>query len=216
MRWPFFNWKRLLYTYDYTRARARHLLKDYYFNNILMAPCGNGLDLQIITGIATEYYGIDLIPQCPDFVKVKQGDILQSGYDDGFFDCVTSFFFFHHLHKVGFLPFLTEFHRILKTGGILCIIDDSDRYPIGWLMDLGRKIFGNISGLVPDEHPIDVKKLKNDLQTAGFSIISFQALCFSHNRIPIPIQIMINYAMRPFEKSLAEFAWASLYICKKI
>ena len=114
---------------------------------------------------------------------------------------LQAFLFFHHLHKIGFAPFLKEFFRILNKDGILVLFEPSSFFPFSWLTRLGRKIFGNISGLVPDESPLAPTKLSSFIVNAGFTIERFQSVSFSHNIIPLPLQSnVMNVVTMPLQK----------------
>ncbi|MFH2033116.1 MAG: methyltransferase domain-containing protein [Candidatus Margulisiibacteriota bacterium] len=224
MKWPFFYLPRHKYAYRFARENARRIILEHIKTPLqkgLVAPSGINGDQDILCGTAEEYLGIDISPEAVKrssrFIKCQEADILKNGFEDSSFDIVASFLFFHHLHKTGFKPFLKEFRRILKKDGYLLILDPSAHYPVSKLMDLGRKIFGNISGLVPDEAPVVTDKLAAEIRGAGFKIERFQALTYSHNRIPIPIQYLINKTTAPFQK-IAPFnkmGWLCLWICSK-
>lgn len=233
MKWPFVHPSREGYANDYARKNVRKLLFDYLkkttrridqniYQKLLVAPCGNSADQDILSGLAEEYYGIDVsreaLDQCPKYVVVKEADILENGYRSDYFDMVASFLFFHHLHKVGFEPFLKEFYRVLKKDGILVILEPSALYPLSWLTKLGRRIFGNISGLVPDEAPIIPANFNSLLDRNGFKIEKLQSVSFSHNRITLPLQYLINLLTRPLQGFFPfnRAGWMCVWICSKI
>jgi len=99
--------------------------KDYYKNaRILIAPIGTGEESLYLMNIYKSIYGIDIsntaLLCCPGHIKTIEGDILESGFENEYFDIIICPLFLHHVHKIGFLPFLQEFHRILKRGGGTC------------------------------------------------------------------------------------------------
>lgn len=228
MRWPFANPARQEYAWRTVRVNARSALQKYLkeghrrVKRALIAPCGGSADQDILKGLADEFYGIDIsrkaITQCPASVIAKVGDIRQSGYAAEYFDAVASFLFFHHVRKVGFGPYLDEFHRILAKGGLLFILEPGNLYPPGWLMALGRKVFGNISGLVPDEGPLSPQKLSGALLTAGFKVERVQSVSFSHARIPVPLQRMIDVCSKPLQRvpGFDRMGWVIIWVCKKL
>ncbi|MCB4757214.1 MAG: class I SAM-dependent methyltransferase [Elusimicrobia bacterium] len=205
------------------REGVLKFLKDnsLQIGKLLIAPCGAKADLDILSGCAAEYYGIDIsekaVSQCPTQIRTKVGDILDSRYPAQSFDAIASFLFLHHVHKVGFEPFLCEFNRILKKGGLLLIMEPSALYPLARVMDLGRMIFGNISGLVPDEAPIMPGKLQNAVKHSGFAIARIEGISFSHVRIPIPIQTGIEFCCNALRTApvVRQLAWMVLWICRK-
>lgn len=227
MKWPFAHPQRQDYAWKVVRANTRSVLHDYLKNRekkiqkALVAPCGVNADKDILEGLAGEFYGIDIsqkaIDMCPASINKKVGDICESGYEADYFDAIASLLFFHHLHKAGFEPYLTEFRRILKNEGLLFILEPGNLYFFSWLTFLGRKIFGNISGLVPDEAPISPSKLTNTLVKLGFKVEKIQSVSFSHARIPLPLQRMINVYTKPLQKisGFNQMGWVILWVCKK-
>jgi hypothetical protein len=76
---------------------VRTRLKGKKVERLLIAPRGTGDDLKYLADFAQEVYGIELSPaaaeKCPRTMKVKVGDILDSGYPDETFDLIASPFF---------------------------------------------------------------------------------------------------------------------------
>ncbi len=232
MKWPFVHPARHERAYRIARRNARKTILDYLAvrggpspRRALVAPCGDTGDQDILGGIAEEFYGIDLSPlslaACreshPEIVT-REGDILESGYEEGFFDLVASFLFFHHLHQVGFTPFLREFHRILRDGGLLVVLEPSALSPMSAATWLGKKIFGNVSGLVPGEAPLLPSRLETAVRDSGFRIARFEGVSFSHNRMPVPLQRLAE----PVSAAVARFSplnrasWMFVMICEKM
>jgi SAM-dependent methyltransferase len=174
--------------------------KPYRNNaNILLAPVGYGKDFFYLQGVfkgIKEIHGIDISPiclaACPGNIITKEADILFSGYTNQSFDVIVCSQFLHHVHAVGFDPFIHEFYRLLQKGGTLAILEPSNLYPVGWLFALARRIMGNVTGLVEGEHPISTQLLTNSLTRAGFEKIRLRGLVFTHVRFPSPIQHLID------------------------
>lgn len=188
--------------YDVAKIRfygylARYINKKAYYTDatILMAPSGNGEDFKYLIGLYKKVFGIDIsniaISQCPKIINAKKGDILQSGYENNSFDVIICSQFLHHVHEVGFSPFLEEFYRILR-GGVLAILEPGSMYPFSWVTALANKIMGNVTGKVATERPIFPPKLNNIITSSGFKRIHIRGLSFSHGRFPVPIQFLLN------------------------
>lgn len=175
---------------------AKYILNKQYFKNakILIAPIGTGGEVKYLQGLYKELHGIDIseiaLSQCPKFIMTKEANILQSEYENESFDIVICPLFLHHVHKVGFKPFIAEYYRILRKGGVLAIQEPSFLFPMSWITSFLRIFMGNVTGLVPDEKPIYPSILTKELKEAGFTRIVTRGLHFNHVRFPIFIQLI--------------------------
>jgi len=176
----------------------RFIKKESYKNgaDVLMAPLGDGYDLQYLQGIYKNIYGIDLSPvalsKCPNVVTKKEGDILTSGYEDESFDIIICALFLHHVHDIGFEPFVREYYRILRKGGVLAILEPSSLYPISWIFAYLHKIMGNVTGKVEGERPISPLCLNKILTETNFKKVCIRGITLNHVRFPFWIQTFIN------------------------
>ena len=108
--------------YGYLSRYISH--KPYYGKaKILIAPIGSGDEIKYLQGLYNEIHGIDIsekaLAQCPAHIVTKMADILNSGYRDESFDIIICPLFLHHVHNVGFIPFLKEYYRLLRGGECL-------------------------------------------------------------------------------------------------
>lgn len=182
----------------------RYIKTRSYRNNaqILLAPVGNGQDMFFLKGAFKQIYGIDIstisLSDCPRPIITKEADILYSGYEDQSFDVIVCSQFLHHVQAVGLEPFIKEFFRILRRGGVLAVLEPSNLYWFGWVTSLARKALGNVTGLVEGERPIPPVLLKKMLIKIGFKKIRVRGMLFTHVRFPSPIQHVINSLDSPF------------------
>jgi len=202
----------------------RYIKKKPYCHKakVLMAPVGNGFDSKYLQGIFQELHGIDIssiaLSNCPDIIIKREADILQSGYADMSFDLIVCSLFLHHVHDVGFQPFIKEFSRLLRHGGTLAILEPSSMYPFSWVMALAEKLMGNVTGKVEEERPVFPPNLTRILLDTGFKSIQVRGLIFNHVRFPCTIQMLINlidYPCRtlwPFRNFACDIGW----FCEKM
>jgi len=198
---------------------ARYISRKPFYGRakILLAPVGTGSEIKYLQGLYSEIHGIDIsseaISMCPCNIIAKEGDILKSGYEDESFDVVICPLFLHHVHKVGFEPFVSEYYRVLKGGGVLAIQEPSILFPLSWVAILLRKMMGNVTGLVPDEKPVYPPSITNALKEAGFTSIKIRGLHFNHVRFPVFLQfltLLIDYPLRiisPFKYFCNGIGW---------
>jgi len=200
----FFSMARILYAYVAAKNQMAETLNRYQkgkVDKLLIAPCGAGDDFKYLSQFGDEIHGIDLTPlaikSCPPQMLAKAGDILESGYPDNTFDLIASPLFFHHLVKFGFEPFLKEFHRILKPGGSLVILEPSILYPVNIITRPIKWIFHNPLNEVEDESPFYPGRMIKALKQTGYTNITLQGATFSHVLFPISIARLFNVWTKP-------------------
>lgn len=220
----FFTPKRNSFNYIFPKLHMAEVVwhhRKEKVDKLLIAPCGAGDDVEYLNQFAHEIHGIDLSPlaikRCPPTMKAKVGDILQSGYQDGTFDLIASPLFFHHLLKFGFEPFLNEFHRIMKTGAGLVILEPSIWYPLNIITRPMKRVFRNPFGEVEDEGPFHPELMLESLRHTGFKNIEIHGASFSHNSLYVPFAKLLNRLTKPLLDAgpLRYLAWMVIYWAEK-
>ena len=220
-----FDIERNAFNYNFPKQQMAALLWERLGEqkaaDLLLAPCGKGGDLPFLRHVAHAFHGIDLSPvavgQCPPEMRAKEGDILDSGYADGAFDAVASPLFFHHLLNVGFAPFLEEFHRIMKPGAQLVILEPCLWYPLNIITRPLKHLLGNPMGEVEDEGPFSPGLLVRALEAAGFADIEWRGASFSHPRFYKPMARFVNRVTKPLltVRPFRTFAWTVAYAARR-
>ncbi|MFX1258970.1 MAG: class I SAM-dependent methyltransferase [Promethearchaeota archaeon] len=217
----FYDPIRSHFSYTLSKNKLRYIIQQHLNRNklkkILIAPCGEGDDYKHLKEFSQEIYGIDLSPicikNCPANMITKTGDILSTGYLNETFDLIVSTFFFHHLLKIGFHPFLKEFYRILKPGGKIAILDFSIFYPLNAITRPLKAIFRNPMGEIEEEAPFHPKYMINSLDRAGFKNLELYGGTFSHCFFYIPLAKFIHFMTKPLlnKSPFKLFAWTVIY-----
>ncbi len=221
-RWPFASRERHWLAGHVQKIRfygylAKFIRSAPYYGQAkaLLAPIGTGKEIGYVASLCSSLHGIDISPialsRCPRHVITHQGDIRTSGYPSETFDLVVCPLFLHHVHKVGFDPFVREFFRILKPGGVLAIQEPNRFSPPAVLTRCLRRFLGNVTGHVPDEKPVDPAAITRCLRQAGFTRVCSVGLALSHNRYPVFLQALGLLIDAPFRR-----LWPLKWLCNEI
>ena len=129
---------------------------------VLDAMCGSGQTASFLVEKGGDAYGLDVSEQVIRQFQAKlpgatavQGSILQTEFEDEFFDAVFVTGGLHHVHpKVP--EAVNEIHRILKPGGWLCFFEPH----AGAMADAARRLWYRFDPLFEEnEAAVDIDEL---------------------------------------------------------
>src|SRR5258706_7636512 len=131
-RWPLYSSHREDSAYvvakDELFRRASRLVPAP--RNVLVAPCGSCGDYKFIRKVwpTTKCVGVDISPDAiaavVDETDLHVGDVRGPiGFPEQSFDMVVATLFFPHVADEGFSPYLHEYARLLRNGGVLIAMD---------------------------------------------------------------------------------------------
>jgi len=105
------------------------------------------------------------------------------------FDFVVVSGFLHHVasERDGYGPYLKTLGAVLKPGGWMVVLEPSCFFPFCWLTTPLRNIFGEITGQVPHERPVNPIAVRRCLKRIGLTRVFVRAASFSHPRFFLPV-----------------------------
>lgn len=176
---------RLAYLdYNYGMWKRRRAIERF-------VPCGHVLDVGCASGGFLFYMrehgwqgqGVEISPRAVAYaqqtlsLQVFLGDIFEANYPDNYFDLVTLWNVFEHLHDP--TANLVEIRRVLKTGGYLVLAVPNHE---SW----GARFFGPAwVGYDVPRHLYTFKPaiLKTLLMQQGFELVELRCLFGSHQAL---------------------------------
>jgi SAM-dependent methyltransferase len=226
----FYSSKRQDYSYTFARQEmarfVQKTLEEYppptSPPSLLIAPIGNGVDLQFVRHITDDITGVDVAQEALDKVPDKSIDLRECDmrqmdcFEDNTFDVVLVPLFFHHFNKMHG-DFVKELVRVLKPGGHFISLEPSILHPVSWVTRSLRKVVGNITAQVEDEAPFIPSLLLRAMADNGLEEVGLRAASFSHNRLPVPLARANNLVTRPLMgvPVVKQFAWLCLFYGRK-
>lgn len=207
----FYSPERTLFNYDFPKQQLLLAMKQALGEKIntnpsvLVAPVGVGQDIPYFMTITNQISGVDVSAHAINstkteygFVKTYVGDIKNMNmFPDNHFDIVAMPLFFHHFVDFGFDAFLKEAYRVTKPGGFFFSLEPVIFHPISLFAVIARKVFGNITGIQPDERPILPAMLTKSMKRNKFIDVKVYGAGFVHTRWPIWAAKIINCLTMP-------------------
>lgn len=125
-----------------------------------------------------ELYGIDISPlicklakiRLGGRIKVEVGDITKIPFGNHVFDIVLDVSTIDHLEGMDYGMSITEYHRVLKEGGILMLLFDN---PLPFYLKPLQFGFNKIRF---DNNPIKTKEITYWMEDAGYKILKQKRL----------------------------------------
>jgi SAM-dependent methyltransferase len=136
--------------------------------NVLEAMCGNGQTVEYLIEQGSKVTGLDISAVAINAFRLRWpdcnavcGSMLDSGFEDESFDCVTIVGGLHHIHP-NLNEAIREIHRILKPGGYFCFTEPHT----GSAADAIRQVWYRYDKLfAANEAAVDVNELKNEFSS---------------------------------------------------
>lgn len=179
--------------------------------SLLDLGCGDGRLVPLWQSISgAETYGLELSPQAVQTaqqmfpsIRYKQGDAVNTGYDNAYFDIAVCQEVLEHIEEQDKL--VNECSRIIKNGGYLVLTTPNKYY-------FDRRKGGNYSQQ-PIENIIDKPALLN-LLSPYFEVLSFETLIYAAGDYGIYKFITNRYWLAILRRLGVEHAWKH-YLLKK-
>jgi SAM-dependent methyltransferase len=159
---------------------------------LLDVGCGTGAFLHGMQALGWQVYGSDLNPEVVECTQsyfgfdVRQGELCEIGYQDGFFDVVTMWDVLEHVHDPR--GTLAEVARILKPGGWIIVNTPN---PTGW----DARLFGKTwAGWDVPRHLylISPATMQRYLQETGFGPAEIFSFTGRHGALLLNLQLALD------------------------
>jgi SAM-dependent methyltransferase len=195
---------------------------------VLSVATGDGIEIPLIEAVSTSIVGIDIALIALRRFREKfpypvfQGNVRSLPFRTGVFDaCVVSGLLHHLVGHDELTPYLVEFCRVLRPGGLLVVVEPNSLYPVQLILGPINRVVQRYRpgwrGLVAHEQPISPRFMAGRLKRAGFQDVAYVGTTFLHNRMPAGVARMVDSMengirmRRPFRL----FAWFVLMTARK-
>ena len=130
--------------YDYFLRSKAHLLADIMAEQLPDCPsprvldvgCGIGALHSLLKTQCGELHGADISAACIDQARAANPDVSYSAYEglslpypDGWFDMAVAICVMHHVPPADWTAFAAELKRVVRPGGLVCIIEHNPFNP---------------------------------------------------------------------------------------
>jgi SAM-dependent methyltransferase len=130
----FFTERKWLLIEEFYRRQRRDMSRDCWLD----VGCGRGDLLRLGLRSFREAAGCDvsaaMLAASPDLPIRRQIDPVTLPFNDGSFHFVTAVCVLHHIEPAEQEPVIAELARVLKPGGVVCIIEHNPYNPITQLI----------------------------------------------------------------------------------
>lgn len=165
---------------EFYRRQRRDPSRDCWLD----VGCGTGDLLRLGRPHFRDAVGCDvsaeMLAASPDLPISHQTDPVTLPFSGAYFDFVTAVCVFHHIEPVVRNPVITELGRVLKPGGVVCIIEHNPYNPVTQLIvrrspvDVNAKLLG--AGLA-----------KRLLAHAGFEIVEHEYFLYLPEKLYVAV-----------------------------
>ena len=181
---------------------SEHIRRIIPRGNVLNVGCGgNGVERTLFPASGYKIVGVDISAADLEVLRAKKlfdglynANIVALPFRDGSFDIIYLRLVLHHLvYPANLLAEgLRECFRVLRSGGILTLVEPNSWHPIGLLMNIAHQlgIDRHIHG-TDDDIALSPLVLRRILAPYS-SNVSTHAVTYSWRRLPIPLQTCVD------------------------
>jgi SAM-dependent methyltransferase len=191
--WPLWHPDRLKHAWHLVQRCLTPALRELGCtagSRVLLAPCGWGSDIPYILPITKNIFGVDVSYEAvakndPSTGRIN-ADIENLPFEGPTFDFVVVSGFLHHVPEE-YPRYLGVLRQVLKPNGWIIVLEPSFFHPVQWITWPLRRVFGEITGQLRYERPLNPLGIKTALRKLGFGEITVRAASFSHPRFFVPV-----------------------------
>jgi SAM-dependent methyltransferase len=162
--------------------------------------CGQGDLLRLGKTQFASAIGTDpsarMLESCSDLEVRCQPSPESLPFDDNSFDFVTAVCVYHHIPEERRLPFTREVLRLLKPGGIFCVIEHNPLNPV-------TRLIVSRTPVDADAQLLSARETRRLLASAGSTVVDTQYFLFFPERI--------HQYLRPLEERLSALPLGGQY-----
>lgn len=205
---------------DFFHRRKAALIADFFTQRKILPAairwldvgCGGGELLALAGNAFAQAVGCDpslkMMQRCEALSIYKQSSATELPFPDASFDFVTAVCVYHHVHGADRARLTESISRVLKPGGVFCIIEHNPWNPV-------TRVIVNRCPIDVDAELINVRGAQQILTAAGLEIIERRFFLYLPQRFFRVAGWIENYfAKMPLGGQFALFGRKPLSLCQ--